>query len=76
MFTIEYLLKEAAECEPLTVNENLGREINRAGLIRPADVSAASANRASPMPSEEAVGTPRVFQVRKGASSSYCPRRS
>jgi hypothetical protein len=64
---------EAAVYEPFTLKEEPERAVRRAGLMTVADESATRAYCVSPIPIAVAVEIPKVFQVRKGASSSYCP---
>ncbi len=69
----EYLKSEAELIEELSVNVILGRAVRRAGFERATALSVAAVYCVSPIAREGAVWRPKLFQVLKGASSSYCP---
>jgi len=50
-----------------------GSAVKRAGLTKVAEESATVANCVPPIPAAEADEIPKVFHVRRGASSSYWP---
>jgi len=68
---MEYLKKEAELKEVLRVKVVLGRKTRRAGFESATEQSEAKEKWDSPRPREGAVAKLNVFQVRKGASSSY-----
>jgi len=75
VLTRAYLNKEAASNEELKVKFNRGSLVRRAGLEREFEQSEVKIERV-PRAIEEAVKEPHVFQVLKGASSSYWPKTS
>lgn len=60
--------------DEFTVKVILGSLVKRAAFVSETAQSEPKVNCVSPMARERAVVMPKVFQVLKGASSSYCPR--
>lgn len=62
--------------DELKVRVSLGSLLISAGLVSTAEQSVVLVKRTLPIPVIEPVAGPRRFQVIRGASSSYCPKKS